>query len=224
MVKRWAESDLRFLKDNADKMDVQLLAERLGAKIEEVEVRLEKLGLKSGEAARSGKKLSSLREMFKHSEAARKEYEKGVASLQKKKFDEAERHFRALLEEFGDERELADRARLYLAVCEKRKKPAKPALGEDVDPYYAALVEKNRGNLEAAVEHLKKTSKKNGDGRCAFLLACCYARMNDVENALDHLKRAIMEDEGNRARAARDSDFDALRESPEFQKLTAASA
>ena len=224
MVKRWAESDLRFLKDNADKMDVQLLAERLGAKVEEVEARLEKLGLKSNDSAPAGKKLSSLREMFKHSEAARKEYEKGVASLQKKKFDEAERHFRALLEEFGDERELADRARLYLAVCEKRKKPAKPPLGDDVDPYYAALVEKNRGNLEAAVEQLKKTAKKNGDGRCAFLLACCYARMNDVENALDHLKRAIMEDEGNRTRAARDSDFDALRESPEFQKLTAASA
>ncbi len=224
MVKRWAESDLRFLKDNADKMDVQILADRLGARIEEVEIRLEKLGLKSSETAPSGKKLSSLREMFKHSEAARKEYEKGVAALQKKKFEEAEKHFRSLLGEFGDERERADRARLYLAVCEKRKKPAKPAPAEGDDPYYAALLEKNRGNLEAAVEHLKRPSRKNGDGRTAFLLACCYARMNDGESALDQLKRAITEDESNRARAARDSDFDALRESPEFQKLTAASA
>ena len=224
MVKRWADSDLRFLKDNADKMDVQSLADRLGARIDEVEARLEKLGLKNPEAAPNSKRLSSMREMFKHSEAARKEYEKGVACLQKKKFEDAEKHFRSLLEEFGDERELADRARLYLAVCEKRRKPARPPSADAEDPYYAALVEKNRGNYEAAVEHLKKSLKKNGDGRCAFLLACCYAHLNDAETALEQLKRAIGEDETNRARAARDSDFDSLRESPEFQQLTAASA
>lgn len=223
MTRRWAESDLRFLRDNFDKMDVQALADRLGARIEDVEIRLEKLGVKASETVQS-KKLSSMREMFKHSEAARKEYEKGVAALQKKKFEEAEKHFRVLLEEFGDERELADRARLYLTVCEKRKKPARPGPAEGDDPYYAALVEKNRGNYEAAIEQLKKSSKKNGDGRVAFLLACCYSRMNDVENALDQLKRAIAEDETNRIRAARDSDFDGVREGPEFQKLTAASA
>jgi tetratricopeptide (TPR) repeat protein len=223
MTKRWADSDLRFLKDNADKMDIQTLAERLGARIEEVEARLEKLGLATPEAAPSGRKISSMRELFRHSESARKEYEKGVAALQKKRFEEAEKHFRNLLEEFGDEKELVDRARLYLSVCERKRKPARAA-GESDDPYYAALLEKNRGNYEAAIELLGKASRRNGDGDAAFLLACCYARMNDAENAIEHLKRAIAEDEMNRTRAARDSDFDELRERLEFQQLTAASA
>jgi tetratricopeptide (TPR) repeat protein len=223
MAKRWSESDLRFLRDNADKMDVQSLAGRLDVHVEEVEARIEKLGLRPAEPA-GGKRPASFREMFKHSEAARKEYEKGTTALQKKKFEEAEKHFRALLDGFGDEKELADRARLYLAVCQRRTKaPARPAAeGEDV--YYAALVEKNRKNFQAAIEQLKKPSRMNSDGRVPYLMACCYAQLNEVDSALESLERAIAEDEGSRALARRDPDFEPLRESAGFQKLTAATA
>jgi tetratricopeptide (TPR) repeat protein len=145
-------------------------------------------------------------------------------ALQKKKFEEAEKHFRALLDGFGDEKELADRARLYLAVCQRRTKaPARPAAeGEDV--YYAALVEKNRRNFQAAIEQLKKPSRMSSDGRVPYLMACCYAQLNEVDSALESLERAIAEDEGSRALARRDPDFEPLRESAGFQKLTAATA
>jgi tetratricopeptide (TPR) repeat protein len=223
MGKRWTEADLRFLRDNADKMDVQSLADRLEARIDEVEGKIEKLGLQAPESA-PGKPMSSLRELSRHSEAARKEYEKGVAGLQKKKYEEAERHFRALIGDFSDEKELADRARLYLAICEKHNKISKTPAPEAVDAYYAALLEKNRGNYDAALEHLRKVQKKNGDGRSSFLQACCYARMNETEKALELLKRAIAEDETNRALARRDPDFESVREHPEFQSVTAATA
>jgi tetratricopeptide (TPR) repeat protein len=223
MAKRWSESDLRFLRDNADKMDVQTLADRLGARIDEVEARIEKLGLRQGDRAAARKQPASFREMFRHSEAARREYERGVASLQKKKFDDAEKHFRALVNNYGDEKELVDRARLYLAVCERHKKPAKGSGMDHDDPYYAALFEKNRENYQAAIEHLKKAARRE-DGRAAFLLACCYAQMSEVEKAIEALERAIAEDEDNRALARRDPDFDGLRDMPEFQTLTAATA
>ena len=225
MTKRWSETDLRFLRDNAGKMDVQSLADRLEAKVEEVEAMIEKLGLRPAEPAGNGKTPASFREMFKHSEAARKEYEKGAAALQKKKYEEAEKHFRALIEGFGDERELADRARLYLAVCQRNrtKPPARPAADGD-DLYYAALVEKNRKNFQGAIEQLKKTARKNGDGRVPYLLACCYAQVNEAESALEALEQAIAADEGSRALARRDPDFEPLRESAVFQTLTAATA
>ena len=223
MGRRWTEADLQFLRDNADKMDVQSLADRLEARIDEVEARLEKLRQEAHESA-PAKPMSSLRELSRYSESARKEYEKGAAALQKKKYEEAERHFRALIEDFSDEKELADRARLYLAICERHSKAGRSATPEAVDAYYAALLEKNRGNYEAALEHLRKAPKKNGDGRSAFLQACCYARMNDVEKAMELLKRAIAEDETNRALARRDPDFEGVREHPEFQGLTAATA
>jgi tetratricopeptide (TPR) repeat protein len=224
MTKRWSETDLRFLRDNADKMDVQSLADRLEARVEEVEAKIEKLGLRAAESASNGKTPASFREMFKHSEAARKEYERGAAALQKKKYEEAEKHFRTLLEGFGDERELADRARLYLAVCQRRTKAAARPPGDTEDVYYAALVEKNRKNFQEAIEQLKKSSRKNGDGRVPYLLACCYAQLNEAENALEALEQAITEDEGSRALARRDPDFEPLRSSALFQKLTAATA
>lgn len=223
MAKRWSESDLRFLRDNADKMDIQSLAGRLDVHVEEVEAKIEKLGLRPAEPA-GGKRPASFREMFKHSEAARKEYEKGSVALQKKKFEEAEKHFRALLDGFGDEKELADRARLYLAVCQRRTKAAARPAAEGEDAYYAALVEKNRRNFQAAIEQLKKSPRKSADGRVPYLMACCYAQLNDRDSALESLERAIAEDEGSRALARRDPDFEPLRESPGFQKLTAATA
>jgi len=224
MTKRWSETDLRFLRDNADKMDVQSLADRLEARVEEVEAKIEKLGLRSAEASANGKRPASFREMFKHSEAARKEYEKGAAALQKKKYEEAEKHFRALLEGFGDERELADRARLYLAVCQRRTKASARPAGDAEDVYYAALVEKNRMNYRGAIEQLKKSSRRNGDGKVPYLLACCYAQLNEADSALEALEQAITEDEGSRALARRDPDFESLRGSALFQKLTAATA
>ncbi len=224
MTKRWAESDLRFLRDNAGKMDVQSLADRLGAALGEVEAKIEKLGLFSENGSGSSiKKPASFREMFKHSEAARKEYEKGASALQKKKFEEAEKHFRAVIDEFGDERELADRARLYLAVCERRKKSIKPAgAGDGDDTYYAALLEKNRKNFQGAIDQLLKSKKS--DGRVSYLLACCFAQMNDGEKAVEALARAIGEDESNRSLARRDPDFEPVRETAEFLNLTAATA
>jgi len=223
VAKRWSESDLRFLRDNADKMDIQSLAGRLDAHVEEVEAKIEKLGLRPAEPA-GGKRHASFREMFKHSEAARKEYEKGTVALQKKKFEEAEKHFRALLDGFGDEKELADRARLYLAVCQRRTKAAARPAAEGEDGYYGALLEKNRKNFQAAIEQLKKAPRKNADGRVPYLMACCYAQLNDGDSALESLERAIAEDEGSRALARRDPDFETLRKSPGFQKLTAATA
>jgi tetratricopeptide (TPR) repeat protein len=224
MTKRWAESDLRFLRDNTGKMDVQSLADRLGAALGEVEAKIEKLGLISENGSASSiKKPASFREMFKHSEAARKEYEKGAAALQKKKFEEAEKHFRVVIEEFGDERELADRSRLYLAVCERRKKTGRPAGGNDGDdPYYAALLEKNRKNFQGAIDQLLKSKKS--DGRVSYLLACCFAQLNDAERAVEALGRAIAEDETNRPLARRDPDFEPVRETAEFLNLTAATA
>jgi tetratricopeptide (TPR) repeat protein len=224
MTKRWSESDLRFLRDNADKMDVQTLAGRLDARIDEVEAKIEKLGLRPADAASNGKPPASFREMFRHSEAARKEYEKGTAALQKKKYEEAEKHFRALVDGFGDERELADRARLYLAVCQRQTKAAARPAGDAEDVYYAALVEKNRKNYQGAIEQLKKSVRRNGDGKVPYLLACCFAQIHEAESALEALEQAIAEDEGSRALARRDPDFEPLRSSAVFQKLTAATA
>jgi len=222
MAKRWTEAELRFLKDNAQKMSVQALAEVLSVRIDELEKKMEKLTL-LGAAGADGpavKKAQTVKELSRHTENARKDFDRGVAALQKKKFEEAERNFLDLIQKYPDEKELVDRSRVYLAICERQKHSA-PALTEREDFYYAAVVEKNRGNVSEAIEHLKRAAKKNGGGRVDFLLACCYAQTGDSEVSLAHLKKAIEEDQRHRILARHDRDFDPLRETAEFQELLA---
>jgi tetratricopeptide (TPR) repeat protein len=220
MTRRWTESDLRFIKDNAGKMSVQGLADSLSARIDELEKKMEKLGLTGSVETPVGRKALTMKELSRHTEGARKDFDRGVAALQKKKFEEAERNFQDLIQKYADEKELVDRARVYLAVCERQKK-ARPALTEPEDFYYAAVLEKNRGNVPEAIEHLKHAVRKNGGGRVDFLLACCYAQSGDPGTALEHLKTAIDEDQRHRILARHDSDFDPVRDSPEFQELLA---
>jgi tetratricopeptide (TPR) repeat protein len=221
MAKRWTEAELRFLKDNAGKMSVQALADTLSARIDELEKKMEKLGLSGAVEPPATKKAQTLKELSRHTEYARKDFDRGMVALQKKKVDEAERHFLDLIQKYPDEKELVDRARVYLAVCERQKRGPHPILTEPEDFYYAALLEKNRGNVAEAIEHLKHAPRKNGGGKVDFLLACCYAQTGDSEIALQHLKRAIEEDQRHRVLARHDRDFDPMRDTPAFQELMA---
>lgn len=221
MTKRWTEAELRYLKDNAEKMSVQALADVLSVRIDELEKKMEKLGLVREAEAPAVRKAQTLKELSRHTENARRDFDRGVAALQRKKIDEAERNFLDLLQKYPDEKELVDRARVYLVICERQRQSARAALAEPEDFYYAALLEKNRGNIAEAIEHLKRAAKKNGGGRVDFLLACCYAQTGDSGIALEHLKKAIEEDQRHRILARHDRDFDPVRDIPEFQELLA---
>ncbi len=221
MSKRWTEAELRFLRDNAVKMSVQALADVLSVRVDELEKKIEKLGLLGGAEAPAARKAQTLKELSRLAENARKEFDRGVSALQKKKIEEAERHFTELTQKYLDEKELVDRARVYLAVCERQKKAGMTALTEPEDFYYAAVLAKNRGQVSEAIEHLKRAVRKNGGGKVDFLLACCYAQNGERETAIEHLKRAIEEDQSNRILARHDSDFDPVRDTPEFQELLA---
>jgi tetratricopeptide (TPR) repeat protein len=218
MARRWTEAELRFLRDNSSKMGVQALADVLSVRVDELEKKLERLDAPSAEAPR---KAQTLKELFRHTEGARKEYDRGVAALQRRKLEEAERHFGELIQKYPEEKELVDRARVYVAVCQRQRNAAGDSLSEPEDFYYAAVLEKNRGNVDEAIEHLKRAARKNGGGKVDFLLACCYAQRGESVSALEYLRRAIGEDQRNRILARHDRDFDPVRDTPEFQELLA---
>ncbi|PYQ35125.1 MAG: hypothetical protein DMF54_06655 [Acidobacteria bacterium] len=220
MAKRWSEAELRFLRDNSSKMSVQALADALSVRVDDLEKRLGRLDGASA-AVEAPKKAQTMKELSRSTENARKEYDRGVAALQRRKLDEAERHLLDLIQKYPEEKELVDRARVYLAVCERQKPEARPSLSEPEDFYYAAVLEKNRGNVDEAIEHLKRAARKNGGGKVDFLLACCYAQRGESGSALEHLRRAIDEDQRNRILARNDRDFDPVRDSPEFRELLA---
>src|SRR5881296_2233585 len=56
-------------------------------------------------------------------ERAIKEYERGVALLQRRNFAEALEVFTEVTEKFPDESEICDRARQYISICRERLDP-----------------------------------------------------------------------------------------------------
>src|SRR4030088_1828707 len=73
-------------------------------------------------------------------------YERGLDALQRHEYDRASNLFSSVLEQYPEEKELQERVRLYLNVCE-RQAIARKAAPETIDErLYAATLAINGGN------------------------------------------------------------------------------
>jgi tetratricopeptide (TPR) repeat protein len=85
----------------------------------------------------------------------------------------------------------------------------------------ASLAAREHGP-DAAVEVMAPALAEHPDnGHVLYNTACFEALAGRRDDALEHLRRAIEIDPRTRAWAAEDSDFDAIRDDPEFPSLTA---
>ena len=85
----------------------------------------------------------------------------------------------------------------------------------DVQPLYDA------GEYAEAVERGRNLLESHPDNpRLLYNLACCESRLGAAE-AVDHLRRAIEQHPPLRELARGDSDFDPIRDEPEFKELVA---
>lgn len=205
MQKRWSKAELNHLKRHASSQSVEELAQRFHTDTETVRRKLQELGLdESGGAEKADETLEI--------------YTRGLQRLHESDWGEAEALFEKIVEE-SENRQLADRARQNLAVCQDRR--AKDVT--DGDPYLRAVFEKNRGNIEAALQICKKEGKEADDERYAYLLASLKALLGETEEALSHLENAIRLEPKNRIHAYHDPDFNDVREEERFSALVAES-
>ena len=110
---------------------------------------------------------------------------------------------------------------MYLTVCERQRRDPRPALSEPEDFYYAAVLEKNRGNVAEAIAHLNQARARTAAaGSTSCWRAATRSRASSRRRST-HLQKAIEEDQRHRVLARHDRDFDPVRETPEFQKLLA---
>jgi len=152
-------------------------------------------------------------------------YERGLQALQRRDFAASADALRAVIERYPDERELLERARLYLKVCEREMEPKEPATKTADEWVYAATVALNAGDEAAAHRHLQRALAEDGrHDHAHYMMAVASARRNDSAAALDHLRQAVSLNPENRSLARQDPELDALRDEPAFKSALDAAA
>ena len=120
----------------------------------------------------------------------------------------------------GPERDVAHRARLHAAMCDRRLEQAAPNLHSAEDYYTYGVAQLNvrkvaeaRGSLEKALQLAP------GADHIYYALALAQALGGDLAGAHENMKRAIELEPRNRVMARQDPDFAPLANQPPFDVL-----
>ena len=144
-------------------------------------------------------------------------YERGLQALQRRDFAAAAEALRNIIARYPDERELLERARLYLKVCERELEPREQAPKTADGWVYAATVALNSADEPAALHHLTRALEANPrHDHAHYMMAVATARRSEFERSLEHLHHAISLNPENRSLARQDPDLEILRGRPGY--------
>jgi tetratricopeptide (TPR) repeat protein len=140
-------------------------------------------------------------------------YEQAVRTLQQHNFAKAADLLHHMMATFPEERELIERSRVYLALCERQLKPLTAEPQNTGERLYAATIALNDGRLEDAVRHLERILQDDvNHDQALYMLAVSYAQRDAIPDAIRYLQQAIEANPENRALARVDPDLDDLRD------------
>ena len=167
---------------------------------------------------------SPARVRSKHFANAVQAYEAGIKLMHAEDFEKAIRCFEDLITEHPEEPEIQERAKVLIHACEKKlHEKARTVLRSADDHYNVGIADLNRRELASAIQHLEHALKLAPKAdHVLYALAAASAIQGDRDNALQYLKQAIHFRPENRFLAARDADFESLREDPDFKQLVTA--
>lgn len=199
MDKLWSKTEVAHLKRYASQ-SLDELAQRFHTTADLVRDKMEELGLMPSAAVNASY------------EASIEQFGEAASLMHDKKYKEAADILERVVAD-TDGRHLVDRARQYLEICQQHLE----AVPATKDPYLAAVVEKNKGNLDGAIELCSaQGGKVESDERFAYLAASLHAIAGDDDAAFEHLGRAIALEPKNRVHAYHDPDFKSLRKDERF--------
>lgn len=145
-------------------------------------------------------------------------YERGLQALQRHDYQAAVDLLESVLRLYPEERELHERVRLYLTVCQ-RQAIARQAVPQTIDErLYASTLAINGGKYDEAISHLHLVRDEDPDNDHAlYMLAVAHAQRGEHAEAIAHLERAIALNAENRLLARRDPDLEPLRADDAFR-------
>jgi tetratricopeptide (TPR) repeat protein len=145
-------------------------------------------------------------------------YERGVDALQHHDYAGAARLLTSVLTQYPEEKELHERVRLYLNVCERHAAPPENGPRTIDERLYASTLAINGGKYDQAISHLRLVRDEDPDNDHAlYMLAVAHAQRGEHAEAIAHLERAIALNPENRGLAKRDPDLEPLRGHESFR-------
>lgn len=150
-------------------------------------------------------------------------YEQAIGAMQRRDFSAADTTLREVVTDYPEERELRERARVYLRVCEREAAPPVPQPQSFEERTYAATLALNSGSLDEAVRHLDAAAAEDPDSdHVQYVLAVTRALGGETDAAVAHLRRAIELNPDNRLLAQQEPDFKALHANAAFRRAVEA--
>lgn len=154
-------------------------------------------------------------------ERALSAYGEAMKEFHKGKLDKAQELLKSFLEKYGLEKELVDRAKIYLQITQEKGKKAVISLKTLDDYFYYSVYKMNTGDYEGALKLLEKALEmKEEEGRVYYLMADAYILTGKTEEALECLKKAVQKDKFFRILAQNETDFEPLWEDKKFKLIT----
>ena len=145
-------------------------------------------------------------------------YEQGLEALQRHAYKQAAHLLESVLAQYPEERELHERVRLYLTICQRQATQREAAPQTIDERLYAATLSINGGLYDEAIAHLRLVRDDDPDNDHAiYMLAVAHAQRDEHAEAVAHLERAIALNPENRALARNDPDLEPLRGDDAFR-------
>jgi len=166
--------------------------------------------------------------MVKEEKTKKDAYEKALAAFSeamkefhKGRFDRAEELLKAFPEKYDTEKELLDRAKVYLRMTQERGKKETVSLKTGDDYIYQSIYKINSGAHEEALTLLEKAMEmKAEEGRVYYLMADAHILMGKADEAMECLKKAFQRDKAYRILAQNEIDFEPLWDDKKFKLIT----
>ena len=145
-------------------------------------------------------------------------YERGLEALQRHDYRAATELFETVLRKYPEEKELHERVRLYLNICQRQMSRVEPAPQTIEERLFASTIAINGGRYDEALSQLHLVRDEDPDNDHAlYMLAVAHAQRGDVVEAVAHLLRAIAVNPENRSLAKHDPDLEPLRTDETFR-------
>jgi tetratricopeptide (TPR) repeat protein len=145
-------------------------------------------------------------------------YERGLDSLQRHDYNNAVDLFESVLRQYPEEKELHERVRLYLNICQRQTTREDPAPQTIDERLFASTIAVNGGRYDEAISHLRLVRDEDPDNDHAlYMLAVAHAQRGEHAEAIAHLERAIAMNPENRGLARHDPDLEPLRGDESFR-------